>query len=1612
MKKYILFLLISLSGLGHLFAQNTTTSSVNSSQWTTMHRINSQNKVMLRWFPASASEWEKGIQNGYSIQRKKINSTTSAVVETTAITIPRLDVKDSIDVKWQPFWKTDSVYHKELFYLSVKPQNSTSGQTNDAGSTTPLEERYFFANILADQSFSAATLCGLGYTDPTAVAGFRYEYTIKIGSIPSQTIIVVDQLNFVALPDPRISTFDPHPRKLTLGWQTSTFLDIYSSYFVQRATKVENVCSTYTTLNKLPIIEMSAGTLAYFADSLPNVTRTYCYRLVGKSYFDERKVGPVVEYTFQKQLEHTPIVNAVTFSGSNVKVDWQFNGPAADVASFRIAVSKVDTAKRGQTVFKEFRTGIAATSRTLTFPSADIVRAISDTNSVYYVFVGAQAETGSNSIVYSYPYVVSPKDKIPPSAPNFNPYGPVSAAGLPLQPFQPIQVLPPTNDGKTLLKLRWTPSTDNVGGVGLLGYRVYRLFSNQPAHLKVEVSGGIINRIDKVKGEPALAYVIDTVGTNFAYTQATYFVSALDSNYNESAVTTYVYTKPDTRRPSPPIINQVETVYKGTPSVKLSYFLTPDPGSVVTYKLLKKENSPGSTWTESILGSSSTTYIDNLVNKGKEYVYSIQATDQANNKSCYKTPSLPGNLALHDSCYQMVIVKIPDTGLKPAITTLTAVYQEEEKRIKLNWVYALPNVSYYEIYKGKIRSAPDTTKTALLEYVNAPQLEYFDPNFELGVAYRYQIRAVFADGTVSAWKDVSTSKIVQKLLTVNTSELNFSTKSEIKRISVSANVPWTVSTSSAPWLTISPPSGTTNGTISITVSANSGVDRFAMLTLSGGGITREIRVNQLGVPNGKGLTASYYNHVGLASIQGKLPDITLVENPFIQNTDTSPRPGVSEDFVTVWEGFIQVKDSANYTFYLSADDGFNFYLDGALALTGTPHNVEIENPTRQFTLVPGINYPIKIEFWEDGGVGGFRFKWSNSLGLAKQLVPTTNLFPLYQPDPTSNDPLHNKCFVIQYLPSGKVLQLMPNFLIHQQSLTNTNDQIWKFEKVNTSYKIISQIDQQGKVMQVLGGGKNNGDKVIGGYFTNETHQFWDLTFKNSSYYSIKQKGSSHAFLELTDAGHADQAIIFNYADRDYKLQPMSCPSTSSSLLLDKSFVALGSMPSTDQVVITTSLGWTVTTSDTWIQVNQPGGYGNGILTISAAQNTSLIKRQGLVKVFAGNTAYDVYVTQFPAPNGQGLDAQYFNVTSFAAMATANPVLKRIDETVNFSWGDASPGPGVNANFAARWEGFVEPAVTSNYTFFVSSDDGCRLWINGELLINDNTSHPETEFRANKEIKLIAGQKYQIKLEFWDSSGGAAARLSWQNTQGLTKQIVEKRFLYPAGLTLNTQSLTFLKNGGNRVIQVTTEKPWQVSGGGNWILKTPTTGTQSEQVEINVSPLLGTTLRRENLTFVSDGLTKVVQVTQYPTSTNGLTAKYFNVTSFAAMETASPSLQRVDDQVDFSWSGSPGAGVNADFSARWEGFVTPPVTGNYRFFSASDDGVRLFVNGIQTIYDNTPHAETEFMSDRTFYLEKGKLYPIKMEFWDSGSGAAARLRWSNDMGLGKQIIPKLSLFTIE
>ena len=144
----------------------------------------------------------------------------------------------------------------------------------------------------------------------------------------------------------------------------------------------------------------------------------------------------------------------------------------------------------------------------------------------------------------------------------------------------------------------------------------------------------------------------------------------------------------------------------------------------------------------------------------------------------------------------------------------------------------------------------------------------------------------------------------------------------------------------------------------------------------------------------------------------------------------------------------------------------------------------------------------------------------------------------------------------------------------------------------------------------------------------------------------------------------------------------------------------------------------------------------------------------------------------PAGTGTGLTGQYFNGVDLSSL-----VQTRVDPTVNFNWTPYAPISGLTPNlFSVRWTGQVQPLHSETYTFSTVSDDGVRLWINGQEIINDWTDHPPTTDSGT--ITLAAGQSYSLKMEYYQRYGGATAQLSW-SSPSQPAQVVPQSQLYPA-----------------------------------------------------------------------------------------------------------------------------------------------------------------------------------------------------------------------------------------
>lgn len=124
----------------------------------------------------------------------------------------------------------------------------------------------------------------------------------------------------------------------------------------------------------------------------------------------------------------------------------------------------------------------------------------------------------------------------------------------------------------------------------------------------------------------------------------------------------------------------------------------------------------------------------------------------------------------------------------------------------------------------------------------------------------------------------------------------------------------------------------------------------------------------------------------------------------------------------------------------------------------------------------------------------------------------------------------------------------------------------------------------------------------------------------------------------------------------------------------------------------------------------------------------------------------------------------------------------------------------------------------------------------------------------------------------------------------------------------------------------------------------------------------------------------------PNGASGLKGEYFTNEQLQG----TPVLVRTDKHVDFKWQeGSFAENQPTDhFSVRWTGYFTPKKSGDYKFLSSADDGVRLYLDEQRVIDDWQPHSET--LDAYSTHLEAGHSYKVRFEYFDSVGTATVGL----------------------
>ncbi len=152
-------------------------------------------------------------------------------------------------------------------------------------------------------------------------------------------------------------------------------------------------------------------------------------------------------------------------------------------------------------------------------------------------------------------------------------------------------------------------------------------------------------------------------------------------------------------------------------------------------------------------------------------------------------------------------------------------------------------------------------------------------------------------------------------------------------------------------------------------------------------------------------------------------------------------------------------------------------------------------------------------------------------------------------------------------------------------------------------------------------------------------------------------------------------------------------------------------------------------------------------------NTLVQYEEGVPLIVKGQAIPSEYLF-VPDGSQNGLKGEYFNNRNLQG----DPALVRIDKELEFDW-PWSPGIGVeDDNFSIRWTGFIKSDQAFDGWLGLSSDDGIRMWLDDQLVI-DNWRKGSTNIVTIPQ-KIEVGKTYKVRIEMWEGGWGARAHLRW------------------------------------------------------------------------------------------------------------------------------------------------------------------------------------------------------------------------------------------------------------
>ncbi|HEV2319209.1 MAG TPA: PA14 domain-containing protein, partial [Verrucomicrobiae bacterium] len=387
-------------------------------------------------------------------------------------------------------------------------------------------------------------------------------------------------------------------------------------------------------------------------------------------------------------------------------------------------------------------------------------------------------------------------------------------------------------------------------------------------------------------------------------------------------------------------------------------------------------------------------------------------------------------------------------------------------------------------------------------------------------------------------------------------------------------------------------------------------------------------------------------------------------------------------------------------------------------------------------------------------------------------------------------------------------------------------------------------------------------------------------------------------------------------------------------------------------------------------VSLPMGASSATITVLPLANTNLpAPAIAQLQILPGpnytvGTESNAAVIIYPSPTatGTGLLGQYYtnSSTTYSSSTNFNATnlfLTRVDPDIDFNWTNGTVPDLSNGLYCVRWTGQVQPQFSESYMFDVQSDDGCRLWVNDQLLINKWQAQGLTDW--TNVIALQAGTRYDLKLEYLQAGGAAQAHLYWYSPSQ-AKEVIPNSCLYPtnqfvpgtsnapAVITSALSAVAFLGQPFSFTVTAA-NTPLGLTANG---LPPGLSFNNTSGVISGVPTLAGkfyVTLTASNLVDTSGS---VLDILVLDTGNSVVQEIWTNVpgTNVADIPTDTPANMT---NVLGSLQGTTNYGDN--YGERIRGYFTAPVTGNYHFWISGSDSAQLWISDDNNVVNQVMRA---------------------------------------------------------